>query len=253
MKRYLEGGIELWWCDSAQREEVKELISWLKDFENRPEEDNDDGACCEVESSADLAWEVDSYYTNNAYLITGMEGKSSLVAHLARSLHHKLIEINNADQEVANLISHVQEATQSRILRGSRKKTKAHSTSTLVCASFPILLLDDADVNTPSAAPFLPRSLSGSASTASTVSTASTASTANLSTLGGAGYTVIEEWGATSPIGALTTLDCWFVHQKPTARTSYLKSVKQLILQSKAPILITTTTPSVQPHSLHHT
>lgn len=205
---------------------------------------------------------MDSYYTNNAYLITGTEGKSSLVAHLARSLQRKLIEINNADQEVANLISHVQEATQSRILRGSSKKTKAHSASTLVCASFPILLLDDADVNTPSAAPFLPRSFSGSASSASNASNASNASatsnasftnTASISALGGAGYTVIEEWGATSPIGALTTLDCWFLHQKPAARTSYLKSVKQLILQSKAPILITTSTPSVQAFSHHHT
>lgn len=226
--------MELWWCEADQREEVKALIAWLKDFENRCEED-DEGGCDEAESATDLAWEVDPYYTSNAYLISGAEGKSALAAHLARSLRRKLIEINNADQEVTNLIPHVQEATQSRILRGTVKKTKARA-ATLQCASFPILLLDDVDVNAQPAAPFLPRPLSP------TPSSAGASGTFSLSSTGSAG---IEEWGATSPIGALTTLDCWCCNQKPTTRPSYLKSVRQLILQSKAPILITTATPSV--------
>ena len=237
MKRCLAGGVELWWCEAEQREEVKALIAWLKDFENRSEED-DEGGCGEAESATDLAWEVDPYFTSNAYLISGAEGKSALAAHLARSLRRKLIEINNADQEVINLIPHVQEATQSRILRSTVKKTKARA-ATLQCATFPILLLDDVDANAQPAAPFLPCPLSP---TSGTSGTSGTSVAFSLTGMGSAG---IEEWGATSPIGALTTLDCWCCRQKPVTRPSYLKSVRQLILQSKAPILITTATPSV--------
>lgn len=185
VKRCLAGGVELWWCEAEQREEVKALIAWLKDFENRSEED-DEGGCGEAESATDLAWEVDPYYTSNAYLISGAEGKSALAAHLARSLRRKLIEINNADQEVINLIPHVQEATQSRILRSTVKKTKAR-TATLQCASFPILLLDDVDANAQPAAPFLPCPLSPTSGTSVAFS---------LTGMGGAG---IEEWGPHRP------------------------------------------------------
>lgn len=207
MKQCQQGGIDLWWCDEREREEVKELIGWLKDFEmTSMEDDKDEGSIPRHGSLLDLAWATDSYYSNNAYLITGAEGKTSLVTHLATSLRVKLIEINNADQSITHLVNYVQEATQSRVLRSSFKKSNA--AAKLVCSRFPVLLLDDVDANVLSASAFVPQ--------------------------------------PSASIADLTTLDVWHARQKPATRSSYLKAVKQLIQASKAPILLTTARPSVR-------
>ena len=56
---------------------------------------------------------------NNCYLIAGYEGKTSLLYHLSNQLGYKVIEVNNVDQEIANIVTSLQEATQSRVMKGN--------------------------------------------------------------------------------------------------------------------------------------
>ena len=72
-----------------------------------------------------IEWIIEEWYSqeeedlNNCYLIAGYEGKTSLLYHLSNQLGYKVIEVNNVDQEIANIVTSLQEATQSRVMKGS--------------------------------------------------------------------------------------------------------------------------------------
>lgn len=96
------------------------FYSWLSNFsEVNLYGDEEEGRDREIE------WGIDEWYSqeeenlNNCYLISGYQGKTSLLYHLSNQLGYKVIEINNADQEIANIVTTFQEATQSRVIKGS--------------------------------------------------------------------------------------------------------------------------------------
>lgn len=106
---------------------------------------------------------LEDRHSNNSYIIAGYEGKTSLVYHLANTLDYKVIEVNNTDQAIANIVNSLQEATQSRVIKGQsfplKKRSsisKKHEKETFT--KCPVILIDDLDVNVPSSQSFNPSS-----------------------------------------------------------------------------------------------
>lgn len=152
--KYDEAGDEVWWCDDTLSWSHDRLLTWLQRWESVNLEDNDDDWLAEDES------------IKNAYIVAGGEGKTSLVTHLAHSLQYKIIEVNNADQEIASVIGRVQEATQSRVMRiggmlqpettsRTKRKNKKHQNESSTFTKCPVILIDDLDINIPASQPSL--------------------------------------------------------------------------------------------------
>lgn len=133
------------------------FYEWLSDFNEVNFGEDEGGLVGWLKSTVEEDWYSQEEFHNNSYMITGYQGKTSLVYHLASSLGYKVIEVNNADQAIANIVPSVQEATQSRVIKSSSfplKKSK--NSSERVFTKCPIILIDDLDINIPAAFPFIP-------------------------------------------------------------------------------------------------
>ena len=155
VQQYDEGGDALWWSDEVSSSSHDRLLSWMQRWESVTLEEPDDD------------WLIEDESIRNAFIVAGGEGKTSLVTHMAHSLQYKLIEVNNADQEMASVVNRIQEATQSRVIRiqglsnsmsssqhnGMNMKTRKElSVSFSKC---PVILIDDLDINIPASQPSL--------------------------------------------------------------------------------------------------
>lgn len=70
-----------------------------------------------------------------------------------------MIEVNNADQAIANIVNSLQEATQSRVIKGQSFPLKKRSSASKkqereAFTKCPVILIDDLDVNVPSSQSF---------------------------------------------------------------------------------------------------
>ena len=155
VQQYDEGGDDLWSRDEALSVSHDRLLAWLQRWEAVTLDEPDDD------------WLIEDESVRNAYIVAGGEGKTSLVTHLAHSLQYKVIEVNNADQEIASVISRVQEATQSRVIRvgglsspvntsqHKGKNLKSHNEVSFSFSKCPVILIDDLDINIPASQPSL--------------------------------------------------------------------------------------------------
>ena len=149
-----EGDKELVW---GMNSKMQSFHGWLSDFNEVQFGEDEGGLYVRLKSHVEDDWLSQEDFQNNSYMIAGYQGKTSLVYHLASSLGYKVIEVNNADQAIANIVPSVQEATQSRVIKSvSFPLKKSKVSSEKVYTKCPIILIDDLDINIPSAFPFVP-------------------------------------------------------------------------------------------------
>lgn len=148
-----EGGKELVW---GMTERTERLFEWLLSFNEMNFDDEEGGTiwmeCLRLEDD----WLSQEDFQNTSYLVTGYQGKTSLIYHLASTLGYQIIEVNNVDQEIANIVHSVQEATQSRVIKSSSFPLKKKGSSEQVFTKCPVILIDDLDINIPFTYSFQP-------------------------------------------------------------------------------------------------